>query len=76
LLIVVGAWRYLPNRAAPDSPGPDMALNRGLLAGLVGMAVHGLVAWGLLSYAVFPLFWLSLGLMVGSSLRRESAGLG
>ena len=53
-----------------------MALNRGLLAGLVGMAVHGLVAWGLLSYAVFPLFWLSLGLMMGSSLHRQSAGPG
>jgi len=76
LLIVVGAWRNLPNRAAPGSPGSDIALNRGLLAGLVGMAVHGLVAWGLLSYAVFPLFWLSLGLMAGSSLRRESASLG
>ena len=73
-IIVAQVWKNLQNGGPPGSTGWGMALHRGLLAGLVGMAVHGLVAWGLLSYAVFPLFWLSLGLLAGSSRRREPAG--
>jgi len=42
-------------------------VGRGLLAGFCGVLVHNLIAWGLLSYMVFPLFWSLLGL--ASSLR-------
>jgi len=42
-------------------------LARGLLAGLVAVLVHGLAAWGLLSYGVFPLFWMLVGLAARST---------
>lgn len=46
----------------------EAAVGRALFAGLCGILVHGLVAWGVLSYMVFPLFWflLALGSALGS----------
>jgi O-antigen ligase len=40
------------------------ALAAGILGSFVAVLVHGLVAWGLLTYAVFPLFWVLVGLLV------------
>ncbi len=35
----------------------------GVMGGLTGALTHGLVAWGLLSFSVFPLFWVLVGLV-------------
>ena len=46
-------------------------LTVGILGSFVGVLVHGLVAWGLLTYAVFPLFWVLMGLLVALSRLSE-----
>jgi O-antigen ligase len=46
-------------------------VGRGLLAGFVGVLLHGFIDWGLLMYMVFPLFWALLGL--AASLRTWRA---
>jgi O-antigen ligase len=59
--VMLQAWR----RGQGDAGETDwhtVPLARGLLAGLVSVLVHGLAAWGLLSYSVFPLFWMLVGL--------------
>jgi O-antigen ligase len=49
----------------PRSPGDWLSppVARGILAGQIALLVHGLAAWGLLSYGVFPLFWVLMGLV-------------
>jgi putative inorganic carbon (HCO3(-)) transporter len=42
----------------------------GILGSFVAVLVHGLVAWGLVTYSVFPLFWLLMGLL--AALNRLS----
>ncbi len=39
-------------------------LTIGILGSFVAVLVHGLVAWGLITYSVFPLFWVLMGLLV------------
>jgi len=63
-LALILAWRGW-KRSPAGGPWDEGALARGLLAGLVAVLVHGLAAWGLLSYGVFPLFWLLVGLLGG-----------
>jgi len=43
------------------------ALTQGVLAGHVAVLIHGLVAWGLISYMVFPFWALMFGLLVAST---------
>jgi len=61
-LVLMLAWRRW-QRDPAGGPWEEGPLARGLLAGFVGVLVHGLVAWGLLSYGVFPLFWMLVGLV-------------
>jgi len=56
------AWRLWQWGGTSALPWAN-PLGVGLLGGLVAVMVHGLVAWGLLSYSVFPLFWLLAGLL-------------
>lgn len=42
-------------------------LTIGILGSFVGVLVHGVAAWGLLTYSVFPLFWILMGLLVALS---------
>jgi putative inorganic carbon (HCO3(-)) transporter len=50
-------------------------LTIGILGSFVAVLVHGLVAWGLVTYSVFPLFWLLMGLLVAlNRLSRASIG--
>jgi hypothetical protein len=61
-VVLLTAWRG-GGQEASDAPWYSVALARGLWAGLAAVLVHGLAAWGLLSYGVFPLFWMLVGLV-------------
>ena len=51
------------------------ALTIGILGSFVAVLVHALVAWGLVTYSVFPLFWVLMGLLVAlNRLSRASVG--
>ena len=66
-LALIEAWRGW-RRSPVGGPWEVGPLARGLLAGMVGVLVHGLAAWGLLSYGVFPLFWVLVGLVASRRL--------
>ena len=66
-LVLLQAWRR-GQRSAAAGPWHTVPLSRGLLAGIVAVLVHGLAAWGLLSYSVFPLFWMLVGLVAVSTM--------
>lgn len=51
-------WRSLQGSHPLGRP-----LALGVMGGLAGALTHGLVAWGLLSFSVFPLFWVLVGLV-------------
>lgn len=45
-----------------EHPNPLVAATAiGILAGTAGVLAHGVVAWGVLTYVVYPLFWLLMG---------------
>ena len=67
--VLMQAWRGR-QRGPEGASWETVLLARGLLAGLVAVLVHGLAAWGLLSYGVFPLFWMLVGLVVGTRMRN------
>lgn len=47
---------------ATEHPNPLVAATAiGIVAGTAGILAHGVVAWGLLTYVVYPLFWLLMG---------------
>jgi O-antigen ligase len=60
-VVMLQAWRR-GQQVAAQADWHTVPLARGLLAGIVSVLVHGMAAWGLLSYGVFPLFWMLVGL--------------
>jgi hypothetical protein len=71
--VLVSSWRRSTG-VAQDGAAQTATLARGLVGGLAAVLVHGLAAWGLLSYGVFPLFWMLVGLATQTSTHWEEEG--
>jgi hypothetical protein len=70
LMVFHVAW----NTLQMNDPWSE-TLTIGILGSFVAVLVHGLVAWGLVTYSVFPLFWVLMGLLVAvNTLSRANVG--